>query len=63
LREDDPMSSEPHERNDLYENELTEECDATPEEREDVAHDLVLDPDEPDDYSSPSANASMRLLP
>jgi hypothetical protein len=57
------MSNTPHERSDLYEDDLTEERDATPEEREDAAHDEVLDPDEPDDYSSPPANSSTSVLP
>jgi hypothetical protein len=43
------MSSTPHERSDLYEDDLTEERDPTPQEREDVAQSEVLDPDEPDD--------------
>jgi hypothetical protein len=43
------MSSTPHERSDLYEDDLTEERDATPEEREDASHDEVLDPDVQDD--------------
>jgi hypothetical protein len=33
----------------LYEDDLTEERDATPEQRENVAHTLALDPDEPAD--------------
>jgi hypothetical protein len=39
------------ERRDLYEDDLTEERDATPEQRDDVAHTQKLDPDvlAPDD--------------
>jgi len=37
------------ERRDLYENDLIEENLPPGEERDDVAHDLQLDPDNPDD--------------
>jgi hypothetical protein len=33
------------ERRDLYEDDLTEERQPTPAEQDDVAHNLVLDPD------------------
>jgi hypothetical protein len=36
----------------LYEDDLTEERDATPEQRDNVAHTLALDPDEPADDDS-----------
>ncbi len=36
------------ERRDLYENDLTEENLPPGEERDDVAHDLKLDPDDSD---------------
>ena len=35
------------EKRTLYEDDLTEERGPSPVEREDVAHDLTLDPDEP----------------
>jgi len=37
------------ERRDLYENDLTEENLPPGEERDDVAHDLKMDPVDPDD--------------
>ena len=37
------------ERRDLYQDDLTEERQPTPGEREDVASSETLDPDEPDD--------------
>jgi hypothetical protein len=47
----------PHERNDLYEDDLTDERGPTPAERDDAAHNLVLDPqtdkDEPDGVLRP----------
>lgn len=46
-----------HERRDLYEDDLTDERGPTPAERDDAAHNLILDPqtdsDEPDGKAQP----------